>query len=600
MRKKSSAFALRMTKSKFTNPVTLTVYPRSVQEQLRDALASRESVKLAEAVKKGQKDPYQYWMTHSQALRSFNTAPRFGEEPARVTGGATKVVPLSSLQEAEETFLMQSHPPHFFSGVGIYVDGKWHKLQSGPMIKALNPKRDTRALFIDVDTCEDSGFTTGASPITLNGIADRVLFCADQMEHPGRVFPTRGLALNPTTARRFTQPAHDVLVTAALLRGFVSPFWLTESQITRFYRVALKPSSVPDFVEVPGRVSVLLKFAALPKDQQKRIVDAFPLPEQREREGLVVALDGGNWEVVVHQTVLQEMEKRCSDSAPSSSSSSSSSGGGHEIDLWVSLSSMRFLFEDWWKGAKYFHFLNCPADGDAAKELAHFLDSTVGRRNWIDQCKITKMKLYNAEATTNPRLILPQTRNVALCGGRPIHNRYLSTVTKHAFENNYLSPIWLTPFDVLKVPGLAVKPNEKPLELSEKAQLRDLLFNIDDLEPESVKRCLAKYPAPPPEEAKNKHFSLALTWHTVLSVSRQRFLTGLKRERNLWVPHKEVVLNSYKLKPGTKSIHVMTGQSGSQSDRAKARGSDSVRKLFNAEQTTDPVRVTALALMKLL
>ena len=576
---KKQLFATRLTRAKFTSPCTLGVFARPIQEQLRDSIARRPDVT---ATKCGALDKYQYWLTMPQALRQFNTMPRFGAAPTKVTNGASNVVPLEALKDLQQHYVLQTYPPFFSTGVGIFFDWKWHKVAAPAMVKHLNPSGKDRALFLDVDACEDNGFDVSEKhlrTIELAGICDKVMYCADQMEHPHKVFPTRGLALNPTTARRFAQPGHDVLVTASLLRGYVSPFWLTETQITRFYRTTLDKKFASDFVEVPGRTAVLVKLSALPKDIAAQVLHEYPPPPASNREGLTMALDGGNWEVVLHETVLLAMAKKCT--------------SPEELAMWVSLSTLRYLSQKWNAKAPSWSFVNL--GGNQAAALKDFLNSNVDRDGWLDQAPVTTMRLYNAECAANPRMILPQRKNIALTiGGSSIHSRFVSLVMKHAHHRHYLSPIWMTPLDVLRVPGLGVKNGEKPLEISAASQPREMLYNVADLEPESVRQLLAKRPAP--SDAATAHYTFVISWQQVQSVARQRLLTAAKREQQLWLSHAEIVLNGLMLKAEAVPVQLTVGSTGRSRD--KKGGGDGVRKLYNAEQTTDPVRVTALSLMK--
>lgn len=620
-------FATRLSKAKFASPATLRIFSRPVQEQLREHLASRTDIVVnsntssiaAAASKKSSKrsssrgkagaanfihsapntqqlDRFQYWVTFSQALRQFNTMPRIGTIPAKVTNGATRVVPISAIKDQEEHYLLQNHPPFFNTGVGVFSDWKWHRIQVPAMAKFLNPQRATRKLFIDVDACEDSGFTieSKTEPLELKGVCDRLMFCADQMEQPQKIFPIRGLALNPTNGRRYSQPAHDVLVTAALLRGYLSPYWLTENQITRFFRVGLEKKNINDFVQVPGRVAILVKLTSLKKDLREQVLKTFPPPPLQEREGLSVALDGGNWEIVLHQTILQAMSSICQNP--------------DEMELWVSVSTLRYLSKTWNEGAPTFAFVNChdatlnwqtTKRSSVEDHLRHFLNKEVGPNNWIDQAALTTMKLYNAEATTHPKAILPQNKNLALLGGKSIHHKIMPQLMKHAFENDFLSPIWLSPLDVIRIPNLAIKPGEKPLEISEKNQPRETLFNIDDLEPESVERLLNQYPAPRDSNEKPYIF-LVKNWQTILNANRVKVLKNAPGyTKQLWLNNSDIVFLSLNLKPDVEGVQTNVTSESPSKERQKARGrAEGVRRLFNVAQTTDPIRVSALSLMR--
>lgn len=617
----SASFTTRLSKQKFASPWSLKVFARPIQEQLRDHLSARQDIKAlpksaaaaaAAAAKKQRSasknknkkssssaisvtkafqldqiknlDRFQYWLSFPQALRQFNTMPRFGQKPAVITNGATRIVPLSALKDSEEHYVVQNHPPFFNSGVGIFFDFKWHRVQAQAMARHLNPNREQRKLFIDMDSVEDLHFTVQQNfqPLELKGICDRSYFCADQMEKPHKIFPTRGLALNPTTARRYTQPAHDVLMTASLLRGYVSPYWLTEAQITRYFKVAIDPKCKGDFVEIPGRLAALVKLSALKKEMRQEIIKQYPPPPTQDREALTVALDGGNWEIVLHQNVLTTM--------------SSKSESSDEMELWVSVSMLRYMFQDWNRGTVNWAFPNCQ-DKHEAKELAHFLNSTVGPDNWIDQASVTTMKVYNAEATTNPKAINPQMKNVAICAGRPIHHRSLPTVIKAAYDKNYLSPVWLTPLDTVRIPNLAIQPGERPLELTDGTATAEHMYNIDDLEDESVKKFLNEFP-PPSDSNKKPYIFIVKNWSPILSPGKIKSLQNTEKKRQLWFKHSEVVFHALSIKEDVEAVALSANTVGRKSDRSKDRGRGEVRRLFNAIQTTDPVRVCAMSLMK--
>lgn len=169
---------------------------------------------------------------------------------------------------------------------------------------------------------------------------------------------------------------------------------------------------------------------------------------------------------------------------------------------------------------------------------------------------------------------------------------------KHAFEKGFLSPVWLTPLDITRIPNLAVKPGERPLEISEQTQPRELLYNVDDLEEASAQEFLNKFPAPADSDEKSYNF-VVKTWQSILSMARSKVLKGTGRKKQLWLTHAEIVLNGLVVKNGVDATEVAVAHSGRQTSRTKNRGKgENVRRLFNAVQTTDPVRVSALSLMK--
>jgi hypothetical protein len=189
----------------------------------------------------------------------------------------------------------------------------------------------------------------------------------------------------------------------------------------------------------------------------------------------------------------------------------------------------------------------------------------------------------------------------------------VSTLVMRAHERRFVSPVWLTPGDLLHLPpGIAIKPNEEPVMLAPRKQAADNLYNIDDFQDadEILRRNAVS------ADLQGRHCVLHAQWMPVLSQAKVRVLSQAKRQRPLWITHTEAILQGLRHKPDARPTKLEPPRAGrpaaysrdaltpqeqaeidAEADEAERVIGTGGRLLYNAEQTTDPVRVTALSFM---
>ena len=225
--------SLQRVTRKFASPTTNQPFSSNVQAQLQRAVVHKNLLLHAS----------RYWVTHSQAVRLCGTRPKKGSVSTKVKVYSETVVPFESIEASQRKALLSTTPPYFGLGVGIFVEGRWKQINRPlSLLAQLNPTMADRRLYIDTNTAIDLGLLAGKVPknaVAIKSDSRLRLYHASQLESPERCVPPEGLAVNPSTGRRWTQPAHDVLVAAGVLMGYVSPMWLTSKQAEMHFGVRI-------------------------------------------------------------------------------------------------------------------------------------------------------------------------------------------------------------------------------------------------------------------------------------------------------------------------------------------------------------------------
>ena len=88
-----------------------------------------------------------------------------------------------------------------------------------------------------------------------------------------------------------------------------------------------------------------------------------------------------------------------------------------------------------------------------------------------------------------------------------------------------------------------------------------------------------------------------VNWRPVVAPGKISALNKLKRNAPLWISETEVSMSGFQVKPGAKRYKLLGGICG-RKPQSGATGAERIvagRQVFNAEQTSDPVRANALA-----
>lgn len=466
-----------------------------------------------------------FWVTGSQAVRLCGTKPKRGQIPAQIKLASEAVFELHG-QSAHTRALLEAHPPYFGSGVGIFTDGKWREVRQGAIVKKLNPRGEQRKLFIDRDTAEDLGFAGKREPVVLSG-GYISLFHASQLEEPERCVPPLGLAINPATGRRWAQPAHDVLLSASILRGHVNPFWITKRQAQRYFKVDIvHPERT---VTTPTRVGRFVPINTLPRADRSRLLSKL--------------------DATAHDSSVSIFEHQSWLAVDSPAASQALSAHKH----WISVD-----------------------DGTVHKDR-------VNARHVVDLATVTRETFVNAQDTSDPSVVQPRDRPFVLVSGRFVAPTFADQLLRVAVECDYASPLWVTVTDCARM-GVGIRAGQRPTRLSLGDGVEEFLHNVEDIE--NYKAFLDENP---PLDTELPQVFL-VGWRPIVSPGKRNALDAFKRALPLWISTTEVSISGLRVKKGAKRYRVLSGRVGR---RRQNEGPQAARLVYNAQQTTDPVRVLA-------
>ena len=538
MARVAAKFFFRPIRDVFSSPVTDRPLPRPIQSQLRTAASVRGG-----SVSK-------YWVTMAQLVRGCNTTVRPGEKPMSVVAGSSSVYPLSQLSGADQKRLLDSHPAYFGVGVGIFTDGRWRVASAAEVVRRLNPDGESRVLYIDMDTARGMDMRLDDPKAVPLADHNRVqLYNACQAVHPWRVAPTCGLAINPTTGRLYPEPARTRLVAAGVALGYTSPMWVTEPQARKMFHVEIADECAA--VVAPMREGHAVNLSDLPEKAWRHVLARVPLPDKRARDGVMLLLDCHQWEPVMREGLLREM----------------SLYSETEL-LWVTLNELQAL------GMDGFHSRTTLEAASRRRKL-----------HLVDLAEHTSLRLYNAENTTDPRVIYSRDRFLALVSGRPVSERVAHALQAVVHERRFLSPVWLTSADC-RLYGVHVLVGESPTCVKESSVTEERVYNSSDVV--GFEDFLRAHPCP---HDAMKHHIFTLRWTPVHGVQRSELLSQGGYSSKLWMSSGEVALHSLRVRKGAVEHVLRLGAPG----RHKPDGSSSGRYLYNAEQTSDPIKLNATA-----
>lgn len=491
------------------------------------------------ATRKGLKAVSRYWLTLSQAVRLCGTDVKPGEQAAKVLVGSSTVFPLP--QGPAAASFLASHPPYFGMGVGLFSKGKWRKISGSALVERLNPQEATRRLFIDESDADVCGVPVDPlSAVEIDDISRIQLYHASQMLHPDRCAPPRGVALNAATGRRWAQPAHDVLLTAGVLCGHISPMWCTRKQAQNLFNVDIcRPNNG---VSVHTRNGNAFNLMDLSASTVARVFKLRPLPQQQS--DVVYMLDMGNWERVDQPAMLRAM---------------------------TNYSTQRLL----WVTDLELQRLGIAVPSTKAK--------------CIDLKKLTFETFFNAQDTSDPFSVQPRDRAFVLVDGRFACAQFSDQLLKVAAARQYLSPMWITKRQAASL-GVRILANELPVHLSAGGGAVDHYYNVEDI---------VKYEdwleANPPLEDVDapEHQIFLVQWRPVISRGKTSTLKSFGRQLKLWISATELLISGLEVKPSAKKYRVLSGTVGRRRE-SQSESAQPGRTVFNAVQTSDPVRVTAM------
>lgn len=540
-----------------------------------------QKVLYAEYMEKGYTSPY--WFTFAQCKRSLNAKLRDGASPVKVTLAVEAVLPFALLPEKVQQEVLDQKPPYFSAGVGILSHRyKWNVVLAKRLTQKLNPNDDERAFFVDVDFVRETlkiPFDKAAS-IDITAQSSVLVYNADQLEDPYRGVPARGMALGAVSGKRLPQPAHDILLAAGILRGYKSPFWITEPQLPRLNLtmtdgIASSAICVSTLHGTAVPLRQLLRYA--PNAANSLIAELKASHHLADQHGMWLVYGANGWEAIKSTVLAVQFAKVTEAQGPTNAADQ-----GTLFAVLEDICSRRLDLRD---------------EVEAAMKNAPLISSGV------DLSEATKRKYYNADVFPRPELVFPSFRPIAVINGKLVDRRVEGQLRQRALKNGYSSPIWLTKLGAKEL-GVDICEGSGVV-LSAKQSFSapcSQFYNIDDF---VNKEALLEYRPVHGQRNTNAHLMLDGKWKAVLGLRQRRFLDSLKRKSKLWVSASEALMSGYKVRPGRRPHDVNEYLSSKKSkvkknaakkgDTENDPNGDVGRVVYNSQQTTDPVRVLALS-----
>jgi hypothetical protein len=513
-----------------------------------------------------------YWVTGAQGARVFGQQVRHGEEPTRVTFDVSSVTEMSNLSTADQQKILDEHPPFFAGGIGLFggARSRWLPVASGKLRHMLNPHNKERALWIDEKIVNEwkLKLNPGSKFVNIGNVSCFEVYNAEQMEDPGRVYPLEGLALSAMNGKRFSQPAHDLLVALGVAKGYTSPFWIAANMANPgyMYGTTMKDGWQKHVVEVPTASGLCVNFDMLPDPIQSLLAKHSPPPKKPD---FFQIFGAGGWETVRRAAIIDAL-----------------------VDCAASRRGSTWTNPKCWVNLDELNALMSPTEVDAVLQK-HKVDTKLA----IDLEKLCMNSLINASLCKDPHYILPKTRLIAIRRGRLLGGQAEQELRLYQRSKNFPSPIWLNRLEAKKL-GVGILPDEKGFVLGRDIKELGELYNIEDFENPSA--IFERYPPPSLENLSGHQIFTAATWRIDKTVEVCRILNGEGRTKKLWVGASEVVFGGFALKNDAKPVAVskskgVVSEAMKQSDNRKISVAQADRgELFNVAQTTDPVRVIAL------
>jgi len=533
-----------------------------VSSVTREAFPPRAQKVLANAARQ-QGFRSRYWFTLGQMRRTLGGRLKPNSAPTSIALQIESVVPFAALPDDVQSEILDLHPPHFERGIGILTHRfKWNVCLSQRMLKCLDghnmvssssgsfsstpmmphPHDDgggvvaaARGMFVDTSFLpsllksranmklrtssnmggkEEEKAEGGSLSVTqciqdgaidVRAASTVQLFNADQLEDPFVGGVPAGMVIDAATGRRLPQPASHILLAVQILRGYTSPYWISESQAIRLDLKWKKSSSSR---RLRGEGAATSKKGSLPNEVQGVRVDAVAAATM---SGRVVRLgDLASAAPELHKELKDTLdstmnERKFLDASSSSFFTSSPSTLLFTVMGWEKIRSVRLIrilkrLADADDETYLREFSLNPTESaattqcyvnvdDVAVVLAHRrweLDSMltahfapiesvdaadpikeVGddehkrqRPYFLDLGIATRCHFYNIECFEKPHLITPVFRPIAVVNGRQLCRRAEAQLRNVALNRKFTSPLWLTEGQAKSL-GLGILPAEK-------------------------------------------------------------------------------------------------------------------------------------------
>ncbi|KAG5470285.1 hypothetical protein LSCM4_02980 [Leishmania orientalis] len=528
-----------------------------------------------------------FWVTLPQSRRSCNAAVLPGQKPAVIHLNVEKVIPLKALAKKDQRQVLDEHPPFFGCGVGILSERKkWKAVTADRLIRLLNAAEEERALFIDVNRAIELGLKYSTKDvIDIRSASSVSVFNSDQLDDPYKGEPQKGVALNAATGKRFSQPAHDILLGVGILRGYTSPLWIAEAQM-KYLNVELNVNAKKQAVPAPSMTGMIVCLSVLPPKCQEELLSELKnqRPDAFGHDTFFIYNVNG-WETTRSRVLVRNM----------------AAVNDREYPFhFVNLKDLRLQKPQY--SSVVIQLTGCKAPlGASALETAGLAVGKLVNADRKDDRLVlqgrrfpfffaedaTCRRYYNADCMAKPYLMMPSVRPIAILKGRLLGPRDESVLRAFALKNKLSSPIWVTESAAERMGVHIAAAHKKRYVLIGAAaadanpdeEVADGFYNIDDFaKPEEI---LSLFP----KASKKVHFMLDTKWRAVLGKQRQDYLSSLNRDVPLWVSVNECLMSGFEPRPGSTLLSFPTSR---KRDKTGTR-------LYNSQHTTDPVRVIGLS-----
>lgn len=490
-----------------------------------------------------------YWLTYAQAARNFGTRMKSGEQPTAISHDVTGCYNIEDIVTKDARKFLDEHPPQFGMRMCLFSRTKWFPLRNAKLQAALNPSGKTSQLFVDEELVRERGMAlhAGAEPVNIAQHTTFNVYNAQQMVDPGCVRLQEGVALNSYNGRRFGYPAHSALIATMVARGYRSPFWVDARALRAkghgSLSLRVRRGFENHFVTVPLMSGTLTPYRGLPDSIKKKLRSSGPSSDERQKGVHLYVFGARGWQGV-RETIggLSGAVRRSS--CPNET-------------LWVDLDELEHVIPQ--------------------EELIAALLAVKKRPLLLPLVELCTTTVINAECTSDPQRCVPATKTVELLGERPVGARLAEQLRQFRTQHRFISPLWVT------IPG-ARRLGVAPLRLATPIVIADDVrtqqyYNIDQFaEPAKILALM------PPRDT-GAHQGLLVRWMPFTSKYIQRRLGDSGYTRKLWISVSDTVMLGLKLLDGAEPINIRNLTKTSQAFTGR---------IYNAEQTTDPVRVAAL------
>ena len=490
-----------------------------------------------------------YWSTLSQIRRGLRGVLKPGEKPVETFLDIGSVVPFKSLPESVQRDVMRKHPPYFESPVGILSSGfKWNSV-GATRLKRVLLQDDFRSLWVE----EPFAAVLSGPKFKLWGRVDIssqskfFLYNAEQLVYPSRGEPPVGVAIDFVTGKRVAQPAHDVLLATGILRGYDTPLWINKKQLSLLSREPPKRALPVSACTMEG---ICVPLSSIKNPRLLKLLTTR-LHDSQFTKTAIYIFNANGWERSLSAAVATAFKAHVIN--------------GSVCRQWVNIDEVEAAIPD----------MQC--------------DVAIGAPR-VDLSLVTAREFYNVGEFKDPHLVTTPNRPIAILNGRLLGKQDETRLRIHSLARKFSSPLWLTA-RTAKSMGVGIKKNEKPIVLERRTTGDVTVYNLDDFV--NPKQIITQFPH---AGKSNVHKILESGWKVVLGKHKQKTLGATRRASKLWVSSSEVVISGFRLKPDVQPTSLSRDNRSAARDADGDEGSaDSTRVLYNAQQTTDPVRVIGLS-----